>query len=712
MTGEIFPAESFLWSCLWQSTIFLAAGMLGSFILWRRSARAHRVLLLAMMAAVIVPGASILVKHYELGMFVAKPAVIQPPVESHAVHETTGIIPNNVTERSPAPISRELRPAMTGSGTAKFPWRSALLYAWMTASPILAARLLVTFVLGVRLLRRAMPFDHDKIKQAIDQAKTKLGIRKQVKIYGGAKIHSPVIWCWKRTPVLLVPSAAGLPDIDWSSVLCHELAHYKRRDHLAGFLSELAVCLLPWHPLLWPAKSRLISLSEQACDDWVIASGQSGTDYAESLLNLTPVGQMAFVPAVVRSKRGLAGRIRRILKDSCANPRTGVVWALVVSLVTVGSIVGIALSQTRPAKPKSATEHKEKSTPSLNQAVTNNLIKVTGQVRDPQGQPVSGTRVTLFQTKMEYLTDAEGRFVASLVLSDKMRYFFAVHKQRKLVGIEQLPAGQQSVEISLVPAKIVSGQVVDPNGKPVWGAQVAPLPITCFHVLTDKKGKFDVGWGPEWAGEYFFPMARHQELNLAAMVTITEPTEVVNIILEPGLTLTGTIQDPNGLPIPKAKVGLTLHTQASAPGFGCGTPVEDVLTDDKGRYEFKALPQKQDWIIHASADGYWQNKIETGTINRTKDSEEIDAIILKKPTLSVSGIVIDGEGKAVANIPVTLWGDGQPDLRTETDIQGKFRFEKVCPGSINISAKNKTLFGTIETQGGAKDVKIVASPRI
>jgi Leucine-rich repeat (LRR) protein len=131
-------------------------------------------------------------------------------------------------------------------------------------------------------------------------------------------------------------------------VLCHELAHWKRRDHISGLLAELVVCILPWHPLLWWAKSRLISLSEQACDDWVVATGQPCTDYAESLLDLTPCGQMVFVPAVVSSKKGLAGRVRRILKDNCSNPRTGAVWALAVSIVAACLTIGVALAQTRP----------------------------------------------------------------------------------------------------------------------------------------------------------------------------------------------------------------------------------------------------------------------------------------------------------------------------------------------------------------------------
>lgn len=357
MTGEIFSAESFLWSCLWQSTIFLIVGLLGSFLLRRHSARAHRVLFLAMIVTVIVPAASTLVKHYELGLFVAKPTLIQPQNEKHTIQEATGITSNEAIERNPIPINEDLHSAMTVSEDAKFPWTAAFLYVWIAASLTLAARLLVTFALGVRLLGRAMPLDCDKIEQAIHLAKTRLGIGKNVEVCGSRGVRSPVIWCWRHKPVLLVPDAARRSDngVDWTGVLCHELAHWKRRDHVAGLLAELTVCILPWHLLLWWAKSRLVSLSEQACDDWVVATGQPSTDYAESLLDLTPGGQMAFVPAVVSSKRGLAGRIRRILKDSCDNPRTGTVWALAVSIVAVCIAVSVAFAQTRPAEPEAAT---------------------------------------------------------------------------------------------------------------------------------------------------------------------------------------------------------------------------------------------------------------------------------------------------------------------------------------------------------------------
>ncbi len=380
MIRELFLSDFPLSSCVWQSTIFLVVGLVSSFILRHRSSRAHQVLFLAMIAAVIVPIMSILVKHYELGLFVAEPVVMQSQAEDWAITSNYGasdIISAEDIEHKPGSIERHLPPATAGSESAKLPWRSLVLGGWIAASLILAARLLLTFALGVRLLGRALPLQCEKIKEAAHLAKAKLGIDKDVMVHSSRGVRSPVIWCWRRRPVLLVPSAAGRSDngVDWAGVLCHELAHYKRRDHISGLLAELVACILPWHPLLWWAKSRLVRLSEQACDDWVVATGQPCTDYAESLLDLTPGGQMAFVPAVVSSKRGLAGRIHRILKDSCGNPRTGATWALGVSVVAVCLAVGVAFAQTRPAKQETTTKHDAKYTKSLHEAVADGDIE-------------------------------------------------------------------------------------------------------------------------------------------------------------------------------------------------------------------------------------------------------------------------------------------------------------------------------------------------
>ncbi len=506
MIREIFLSDFPLSSCVWQSTIFLVVGLVSSFILRHRSSRAHQVLFLAMMAAAIVPIMSILVKHYELGMFVAEPVTIQSPVEDltgASNYGASGIISAENIEHNPGLIERNLPSATSGSESAEFPWRSVVLGGWIAASLILAARLLVTFVLGVRILGRALPLECEKIELALHLARAKLGIDKDVMVRSSRGVRSPVIWCWRRRPVLLVPSEAGRFDnrVDWAGVLCHELAHWKRRDHISGLLAELTVCILPWHPLLWWAKPRLVRLSEQACDDWVVATGRAGTDYAESLLDLTPGGQMAFVPAVVSSKKGLAGRIRRILQDKCGNPRTGAIWALAVSIVAICLAVGIAFAQTRPSLPTGTVKTKVGRSAVIEQPASAMIIK--GHVLDSDNKPAFARVIALPNTS----------YGAEIRTNNKEGYF----------------------ELSWSPTWLDEGQ-------PIY--------------LIAKSGHYTPTGG-----------TRKDE---AAIVEVTDLTQPVTIRLEPArLSIEGKVVDPNSQRIPKYRATLSLTTEfkCQAPIF-------------------------------------------------------------------------------------------------------------------------------------------------
>ncbi len=385
--------NAFLWSYLWQSTAFITAGLTISFAFRRRPCRAHHILLLSIIAAVIVPIGTASVKHFGLGLFTAKPVPIPQPVEPVVTNLTTEsefdisrlpvLIPvyTDVTQIKPssAPAYEYPSPAVASSKSFEFPWRKVLLWSWAAASVILSLRLTFVFAMGVGLLGKAVPTKGTRIREAIRLAGTKLGITQQVRIFTNDRISSPIIWCWSKKPTLLVPSSADEDDdINWVSILCHELAHYKRRDHIAGLFAELAVCILPWQILLWWAKKRLLRLSERACDDWVLACGQHGTDYVDSLLDLVPQQQMAFVPAVLRSKSGLAGRIRRILKDKCSNPRAGLLWVFVVCILAAFIGIGVSLAQTRPPKTKPAAQPAEKHIESIHEAAAEghqNLVK-------------------------------------------------------------------------------------------------------------------------------------------------------------------------------------------------------------------------------------------------------------------------------------------------------------------------------------------------
>jgi bla regulator protein BlaR1 len=347
MIRELFLEDLSLWGCVWQSTLFAAIGLAGSFLLRRRPARASQVLFLTIIAAVLLPVMSVLVRHFELGLFTEEPVAL-PSFEIELPAETPRFL--YAPEVQPAVLNIPTEPALVRSGSDfRIPWRSIALYGWVIATLILLGRLLVAFVSGIRLLRRAKSDRCEHVRRAADAARARLGITKCLKVRSSRQVRSPMIWCWSRPPVLLVPGDSD-SRIDWVDVICHELAHWRRWDHVSGLIAELAVCALPWNPLLWWSKKRMVRLSEQACDDWVLAGGCAGADYAQSLLNLSPDLRMAFIPTVIGKEKPMKERIYRIVREKCGVPHVGARWALVVTIIAVSATVGVALAQRRPVR--------------------------------------------------------------------------------------------------------------------------------------------------------------------------------------------------------------------------------------------------------------------------------------------------------------------------------------------------------------------------
>ncbi|MEN6578803.1 MAG: M56 family metallopeptidase [Phycisphaerales bacterium] len=358
MIGEVFSGS--LWLLLIaQATVCIALGLAASFLLRRSAARAHQALLTAVAMAILTPGAYTLVRHFQLGILASEPAPVSFQTMEPVVSFDTPLasMPPTEVEYEPAPRDDAeppvaIVPLPAEVAVAPLPWDTICLGCWITLTAILLGRLAMRFLLGLRLLGTARPVPSERLRQALELASDRLGIAGPIQIRCSERIKSPIIWCWTRQPVLLVHARADThPDgVDWASIFCHELAHLKRRDHISGLFAELLTALLPWHPLLWWAKARLAKLSEQACDDWVLAAGQSGVDYAETLLGLTAQKQMAFVPTVIGKEKTMSMRIRRIIKDRCGDPRVGARWMAGVSLLAILAIVSVGFAQRQPAE--------------------------------------------------------------------------------------------------------------------------------------------------------------------------------------------------------------------------------------------------------------------------------------------------------------------------------------------------------------------------
>jgi beta-lactamase regulating signal transducer with metallopeptidase domain len=161
-----------------------------------------------------------------------------------------------------------------------------------------------------------------------------------------AGLRSPFVWSPAR-PLLVLPERA--PD---ATVLAHELAHLRRRDHWTAWLELVALGLCWWNPLVWYARRRLQLFAELACDACVVAHFPARrTSYARALVD--GLGPAPHAPAetrrVPRTMRAIGWsavelelRLLRILggEDSARVPRwLGLVGCscLVLSLPGLGA---------------------------------------------------------------------------------------------------------------------------------------------------------------------------------------------------------------------------------------------------------------------------------------------------------------------------------------------------------------------------------------
>jgi hypothetical protein len=251
----------------------------------------------------------------------------------------------------------------------------------------------------------------------------------------------------------------------------------------------------------------------------------------------------------------------------------------------------------------------------------------------------------------------------------------------------------------------IRGTVTDPNNKPIKGVVLRTLPLSLQQETSDSEGKFEVTLNADsragMSRSLILLIARYAKDNLAAAVQIKDDTTTINIRLQPALTLTGRVVDPNNNFISGAQVLARLTVSGSSMGMAG-------KTDAQGKYRITGLPAGQKYNIVANADGYGRISIEVDTADALNNQFEVNTLTLLPSDRILSGMVVDEVGKPVANARVSISGDSQLSQSTQTDAGGKFSF-KVSAGMASLSATSggtPFLRGSLEAMAG-QDVKIV-----
>lgn len=195
---------------------------------------------------------------------------------------------------------------------------------------------------GAWLLRRSATPVH---APWVDEAQTLAEVFEipgVIKVVESTAIAMPMV-CGVFHPLIVVPPTAS----EWSDerrriVVLHELAHIKRRDCLTQVIAQF-VCAVYWfNPIVWLAARRLRVERERACDDFVLAAGEKGADYAAHLLDIAQAVRHDRAPAMVGLAMArpsqLEGRLLAIL-----NPAIRRSSALHTRLASMALVLAVTL---------------------------------------------------------------------------------------------------------------------------------------------------------------------------------------------------------------------------------------------------------------------------------------------------------------------------------------------------------------------------------
>lgn len=107
----------------------------------------------------------------------------------------------------------------------------------------------------------------------------------QVRLVEG--VLPPLLWSVGRGLTILLPRdlLVSLSAEQQETMLLHELAHVRRRDHWMRLFELVVLCVYWWHPVAWFARRKLNEAEEQCCDAWVTSLlPAKARDYARAML--------------------------------------------------------------------------------------------------------------------------------------------------------------------------------------------------------------------------------------------------------------------------------------------------------------------------------------------------------------------------------------------------------------------------------------------
>jgi RNA polymerase sigma factor (sigma-70 family) len=360
---------------------------------------------------------------------------------------------------------------------------------------------------------------------------------------------------------------------------------------------------------------------------------------------------------------------------------------------------------------------------------------IEGSVKDPQGRPVRGATVALTRAPGPVATpdmarpvatahtDAGGGFrfesalpgtyQATASVTDWMAVaspvFTLQHGEQKRIDLRLRPGGE-----------LLEGRVLDEGGGPIPRARVtlslgypwttymmmAPgpkPPARAFQAVADDEGRYRVRLEPR---EYQLRVEASGYVTAETTAAVTRRV-IRDVRLQPAARLSGRVLERgSGRPVAGAQVEL-------ASAVPMGGSFHQTTSDDEGRF---VVGDAEAGAYQLTARHREMNLVGAGpAVTLVPLQTRDNADVLVDPAATVSGRVIDAEGRGVRGAVVFGHGEQQGRLVAARDlagVDGRFELSGVVPGRFRVVAESVgAASGRAETSvtvgpEGARDVTL------
>lgn len=505
-----------------------------------------------------------------------------------------------------------------------------------------------------RLLRGHRVLHRGPAPAILETCREESGIRRRVVLLVTDAHAAPALAGLIRPQIIVSEQTlATLSSDQLRWLFRHELAHVRRLDVATQYLWWWARALHWFNPLVWYAASRARVDAELACDESVLdrATGSERVGYGNALLRVAEMmlesssdcGTVAFL----MRKPELVGRISLIASyQGRSRIWTVVSPALLLGLACAGLTDAMSVARRSARAEEPALQPGQGRSPAVKAAATDQksqgrVLRI--QVLGPDDKPLAGAKIFANVTTTE----------------------------PKIINRDYICNANGHAEVELPEATIEMLRL--------WASQSGYVTL---HAHWWAKVQID---GHLIPAEYTFR-------------------------LEKGTVIGSVVKNESGEPIAGVKVQVALvqpeammhidprKNQRSFADAWLATGKDAKTTDAQGRWTLDNVPGGDDFgvrlmLSHPDYVGEytWDGRMQKEQNISTRSLRERDATIVMHRGISVTGFVIDPDGKKIKDA-IVMWGD-DPYLnaqwasqQTRTDANGHYRFPPLPVGPITVTA--------------------------